>query len=315
MSLYEKKFVYFDYFENENKMGNAGFAKLILQGEQCRISVNVNGLHKTDTKKCELLLLDDEREITLDHVLMEQGGCSYSSLFTKEDLHRKGIRFERVYGLCIRMSEKRLLKAVWRKERPMEERMPEPAGVPEEPEVSEEPGGIREEETMPETKELSEAEAMPEEKPIAELEAVTEPEPEPVNLPPENPLTENPPPVYTQIRDDKWQQLEQIFPMIQPFGDEKQYLSVAPKDFVVLTRQYQPLANNSFLLHGFYNYHHIILGRIPRSGQEQFYLGVPGVFYEREKAVAIMFGFESFECAKEPAETGTFGYYMKRVEI
>ena len=103
--------------------------------------------------------------------------------------------------------------------------------------------------------------------------------------------------------------------MIHPFGDEKQYLSVAPKDFVVLTRQYQPLANNSFLLHGFYNYHHIILGRIPRSGQEQFYLGVPGVFYEREKAVAIMFGFESFECAKEPAETGTFGYYMKRVEI
>lgn len=314
MSLYEKKFVYFDYFEDDNKIGNAGFAKLILQGEQCRLSVNVSGLHKTDTKKCELLLLDDEREIQLDHVLMQQGGCSYSCLFTKEDMNRKDIQFEKVYGLCIKISEQRLLKAVWRKEKP---------------ESSEEPEGIPETGTMPEQEEPPEAQAipelqvmaMPEAEPVTEAEVIAEPEPAEkpeLQAKPEGgqePMPENLPPVYTQIRDDKWQQLEQIFPMIHPFGDEKQYLSVAPKDFVVLTRQYQPLANNSFLLHGFYNYHHIILGKIPRGGQEQFYLGVPGVFYEREKAVAIMFGFESFECAKEPAETGTFGYYMKRVEI
>ena len=84
---------------------------------------------------------------------------------------------------------------------------------------------------------------------------------------------------------------------------------------MVLTREYQPLANNSFLLHGFYNYHHVILGKIEEQGQESIYLGVPGVYHEREKVVAVMFGFDSFECAREPAETGTFGYYMKQVEI
>jgi hypothetical protein len=42
---------------------------------------------------------------------------------------------------------------------------------------------------------------------------------------------------------------------------------------------------------------------------------VPGNFYDREKQVAVMYGFESFECAKEPAGQGDFGYYMIRVEL
>ena len=69
--------------------------------------------------------------------------------------------------------------------------------------------------------------------------------------------------------------------------------------------------NNSFLLHGFYNYRHVILGK---EG-EVHYLGVPGVFYEREKMVALMFGFEAFECCGGKAEPGKFGYYLRRVRI
>lgn len=117
------------------------------------------------------------------------------------------------------------------------------------------------------------------------------------------------------IADNKWKQLESIYSKVHPFGDNREYLSIEPKDFIVLTREYRQLVNNSFLLHGYYNYHHILLGRIRKSGEELYYLGVPGVFYEREKMVAVMFGFESFECVKEPAQAGEFGYYMKKVEI
>ena len=52
-----------------------------------------------------------------------------------------------------------------------------------------------------------------------------------------------------------------------------------------------------------------------RRGEIAYYIGVPGNFYEREKQVAIMFGFESFECAEEPAQAGDFGYYMMRAQI
>ena len=114
---------------------------------------------------------------------------------------------------------------------------------------------------------------------------------------------------------DKWEQLCHMYPQIHPFGDERGYLSIAPRDFVVLRQEYQKMVHNSFLLHGYYNYKHLILGKIPAAGTWRYYLGVPGNFYRREKMVAEMFGFEAFEGQKEPVEAGDFGYFMKQVEI
>lgn len=114
------------------------------------------------------------------------------------------------------------------------------------------------------------------------------------------------------ILNDKWEQLKQIYSVVHPYEDERQYIAIQPKDFVIMTGDYQHLANNSFLLHGFYNYRHIVLGREPDGS---FYLGVPGVYYEREKMVALMFGFEAFECDGGRAEAGKFGYYLRKVKI
>ena len=119
------------------------------------------------------------------------------------------------------------------------------------------------------------------------------------------------------IASDKWEQLKNQFKIMHPFGDEREFVSIEIKDFTVLREAYQKLVNNSFLLHGFYNYRHLILGkdcRIGTSNEVCFYLGVPGVFFEREKMVAVMFGFEGFESAG-PVEIGKFGYYLRRVEI
>ena len=114
---------------------------------------------------------------------------------------------------------------------------------------------------------------------------------------------------------DKWEQLCTMYPEIHPFRDSREYLSIAPKDFVVLCKEYQKLVHNSFLLHGYYNYRHLILGRIRQKDAWQYYIGVPGNFYDREKMVAEMFGFEAFEGEKESASPSDYGYYMKRVEI
>lgn len=110
---------------------------------------------------------------------------------------------------------------------------------------------------------------------------------------------------------DKWQELIRTYQNVNPFGDGRSYISIGPKDITILCEEYQNLSGNSFLLHGFYNYRHLILGK----EEETYYIGVPGTYHEREKKVAVMFGFEAFESdIKEPSE-GTFGYYMKRVRI
>ncbi len=117
------------------------------------------------------------------------------------------------------------------------------------------------------------------------------------------------------LHEKKWRQLSEIYPHIAPFRDQRDYLSIGPGDFVILPQKYYRLINNSFLLHGFYNYGHMILARTMKRGEEIYYIGVPGNFYEKERQVAIMFGFESFECRQEPATDGDFGYYMIRVEL
>ena len=114
----------------------------------------------------------------------------------------------------------------------------------------------------------------------------------------------------SQPKEDKWEQILDMYEKIHPYGDERVCIKIEPKDFVILQGKYQHLVNNSFLLHGFYNYRYVILGK-----EEDYYLGVPGVFYEREKMVAQMFGFEAFECPSGIVRAGEFGYYLRKVEL
>lgn len=126
---------------------------------------------------------------------------------------------------------------------------------------------------------------------------------------------ESQPPQMASMSEDKWQQLWKIYPHIRPFQDERQYLSLRPEDFVILHSGAYRLVQNSFLLHGYFNYDHLILTQVSRRNGNQYYIGVPGNFYEKEKQVAIMYGFGSFECRQEPAQEGDFGYYMIKVEL
>lgn len=125
--------------------------------------------------------------------------------------------------------------------------------------------------------------------------------------------TQEPPSI--PMSEDKWQQLQRIYPHIRPFQDDREYLSLRPEDFVILRSSAYRLVQNSFLLHGYYNYKHLILTHVSQRNAGQYYIGVPGNFYEKEKQVAIMYGFDSFECKHEPAEDGDFGYYMIKVEL
>ena len=90
---------------------------------------------------------------------------------------------------------------------------------------------------------------------------------------------------------------------------------MGPADFVILPGKYYRMANNSFLLHGYYNYSHLVLKKTEFHGEDRYYIGVPGNFYDREKQVAIMFGFESFESKNESADIGDYGYYLMRIEL
>ncbi|MEE1315360.1 MAG: DUF6128 domain-containing protein [Faecalimonas sp.] len=90
------------------------------------------------------------------------------------------------------------------------------------------------------------------------------------------------------------------------------------QDLSRLPRQEWRLANNNFLLHGFYNYHHLLY----IEEENKAWIGVPGIFHEKEQAAAKAFGFAEFrrlhdvEVELLPEEQNTyddFGYWCRQV--
>ena len=70
----------------------------------------------------------------------------------------------------------------------------------------------------------------------------------------------------------------------------RQIMKIQRGEISILPRCEWKLANNNFLLHGYYNYRHLVL--IDEGNQLK--LGVPGIYHEREARAAATFGFPEF---------------------
>ena len=74
-----------------------------------------------------------------------------------------------------------------------------------------------------------------------------------------------------------WQELRKSYPKIQPFDYESgcEILTIRPQDIGRLPRESWVYGNNSFLLHGYYNFRYIILFRLGnKDGRARYLIGV-----------------------------------------
>lgn len=115
--------------------------------------------------------------------------------------------------------------------------------------------------------------------------------------------------------------VEKIFtnyPRIYPFEDNEvtRCVKIEPKDIGALPSDTWVLSNNSFLLHGFYCYHHLIFAEIIDRFGCRYILGVPGIYHNRERFMARMFGFECFKSIrKRELKQGDFGYWYMEIKV
>lgn len=98
----------------------------------------------------------------------------------------------------------------------------------------------------------------------------------------------------------------------------RQIMKIQRGEISILPRCEWKLANNNFLLHGYYNYRHLVL--IDEGNQLK--LGVPGIYHDREARAAATFGFPEFiaeadvNVTLEPQERNEnqqFGYWCRQV--
>lgn len=148
-------------------------------------------------------------------------------------------------------------------------------------------------------------------------------------LPVEEPTTvtmpQQPPTVQEQTEVLREQQItpnmpeqEEIDTYIPPRNIT--YEKISRQDISRFPRKEWRIANNSFLLHGYHNYHHLLY--IEEEGKT--WLGVPGVFHEKEEVAAKAFGFPEFrrltdaDLKLEENEKNTyedFGYWCRQIPV
>lgn len=114
--------------------------------------------------------------------------------------------------------------------------------------------------------------------------------------------------------EQKWKFILENYPVMTPFAGDEDTICVRLelKDIRLLPRPYWYLGNNSFLLHGFFNYRYLILGAMEKSGKKRWFLGIPGIYQNPERVMATLFGFPEFRNEKSaPVNTGEFGYWFR----
>ncbi len=73
------------------------------------------------------------------------------------------------------------------------------------------------------------------------------------------------------------------------------YKRIAITDIRSLPSRNWHLCSNSFLVHGFFCYHYLVLKTVNAPDGTQIYLGVPGIYASQERMMALLFGFNDFE--------------------
>ncbi|HIV95561.1 MAG TPA: hypothetical protein H9997_10180 [Candidatus Sellimonas avistercoris] len=314
-SRFMKRFICYLYeYQEGRRIRNIGFCKVESSEDGCTVSIHGKGWGMNSPRKLSLYLFWRENGKCLGVYQGELGNVSpalnYRLSYTEEDVGSKA-RYDRVEGIILCGENGPRYAAVWTDEAVDISRM-EPAGkeemTEEKEEQPEEPEEPNEEEPVPEENEMPDEqeepagvsydvrEILPEES--RELE---EKEPEPFYFDEEE-------------EDSKPEIAEQECQTTCRFRCTK----IQRQDLSRLIRREWQLANNSFLLHGYYNYHHLAF----LQEGENLYLGVPGVYSEKERRAAQAFGFPGFVNYEEEMldlpegekeDRADFGYWCRQV--
>lgn len=120
----------------------------------------------------------------------------------------------------------------------------------------------------------------------------------------------------TDKKTDACVEMMNTYPRLPLFADSQfvECVKIVPQDIGKLAMSNWKLGVNSFLSHGYYHYRYLMLGKVKFDKGESYVIGVPGVFTNKEKYLANMFGFNVFIPAKKTKiMTGNFGYWISEV--
>ena len=323
MSEYRRFFSYIYAYEQEQKTSNTGFAKIEMKGPITTIELHMRGAALSASSAYLYLFVRKDDTILgfpLGEVPFSGGTANRRFTLNQPQLHESSYTIADAAGILIFADEKICFVSQWDEEpidwnnfrvyEPEETPTPEPIVDPLEEKViqsTELPMPKRQAPifssfSMPST--FRQTENTSYDKPLPERDIVEKP------LEHEAADNKTLMPAHSPWQET-WQKLCTTLPLMHPFSNPNiRCVRVELKDLRLLPPSNWHLCNNSFLLHSFFTYRHLIFGEIPSAKDHKWFIGVPGIRYRQEHVLAAIFGFSDFLPDKESNDADApFGYW------
>jgi hypothetical protein len=272
-----KRFITYIYaYENTKKAGNTGFARIELRGEECRLEIHLRGVYAAQTH-CKIYLFRKQGSgiegSLIGEMDVRNGAGDFSVIMKTAHISTSLLSFFEMEGIFLCSEDGRIFMSRWTEGEPLTVDMEH--FIEWKAEQTEE--NIYAEEKQQENKIQT-----------VQFDRESDNELRATELPARN--------FFPQYQwKDIWEQFLKSHPASKPFSEKNiTCIKIELKDIRELPRKYWYLGNNSFLLHGFFNYRYLVLGKIEEDNEDKWFLGVPGIYQNQERVMAIIFGFPEF---------------------
>ncbi len=331
MNQYQRLISYLYRYEEGIKKENTGYARIELQGELCKITVqlqenkqNIFGQQPPDVS------LFVQREWGIERIAagqMLRNGYGYRCCIkTKaDDILDSGKMFSELDGLLVYLNDDWFYATTWKDillhlgQKEAKKQVPLIGDVQEQQEQPEIVEKGDEQPTISEKKDEK-----PETETIEMQETSEGMKPEPELIAAENEAEKQNEAFKKQKHNiansgekhtvDFGKQILSMFPKMYPFEIEKmeECVRLELKDIGCLPVAYWWLAGNPLLMQGYYCYRHILFAR---TAEGRYCIGVPGIYCRENRKKAESCGFFSFQSISDVKELqGAFGYWLYEME-
>lgn len=326
-----QRFVTYLYsYKGNEKLQNTGFAKVEIRGGQCRLEIHLKGALPSDTSP-GVYLFSREGEmihaVEIGTLSLSGGGGDCKVLLQSGKIADSPYSIYDMKGIYIPLDDSVMFASQWDEgeiareririwkpaaEEQVQEREAEAADnkteqkeIPEEVRTEEETSG---EETVSEVKIVGnqgEPISVKDSEPAGNSGAASV---QATEIPIQEQDAGKEPGQKTLL--DCFFQLQKREQTIEIFETGKRQVSgihIELRDIRELPKKFWNLGNNSFLLHGFFNYHYLLLGKRTEGDKELIFVGVPGIFHSQERIMASLFGFSEFLPGRQKEEKAARG--------
>lgn len=340
---YQRLVSYIYSYPEGVKGRNVGFAKALVHQGQFKLSISLRGV-KTDSPEMfgiYMMVTDGGyRLIKLGECLVKVGQMEYSGVFNPDNINETGYGFKDICGLAVAREDARYdcMMSMWKDEdvtpdmlvfSGMDAKKQVEAGIV----IKERMRQSEEKERGQQMSESVLAESLMSEPVSPELaesqtgvtaESVSDTATEDIKaagaaakIPAETQHLQQKAHRADATQTDPFEKLFVRADYIDAFDDDYFYdcIEVSPEMLKCLNQNEIDIAGNSFLLHGYYNFRHILFGRVRDNlDNTKYFIGVPGMYCNRERYMASMFGFNNFKKShRSDYANPYFGYWYQEI--